>query len=97
MSGGSLDYVYQRVDSAADRLLEDKDPTFRAFGAHLKLVQKALHDVEWYLSGDYGREQCGKSLAQILTKADVLAQVVQEAREVQHTLQTLLDRTVNEL
>lgn len=47
MSGGSLDYVYNRVqehvgcfdDKQLDNLLRD--------------MAKLLHDREWYLSGDY--------------------------------------------
>jgi hypothetical protein len=56
MSGGSLDYVFRRVDDAAD-MVEDRatEPIHKAFAAHLRLVSKALHDLEWVWSCDYGR------------------------------------------
>ena len=54
MSGGSYDYICHRVDDVADNLLNQKSSLRRAFGAHLKDVAKALHDIEWVDSGDYG-------------------------------------------
>lgn len=53
MSGGSYDYLYSRVDDMADELLHQRDIKRRAFGKHLKLVAKAMHDIEWVDSGDY--------------------------------------------
>lgn len=52
MSGGSLDYVYLKVQEAAERI--GGSPLHDAFREHLLLVAEALHDVEWVLSGDYG-------------------------------------------
>ncbi len=53
MSGGSLEYVYQRVADAAD-MVETKATTdlHREFAAHLELVAKALKALEWMLSDD---------------------------------------------
>ena len=55
MSGGSYDYAYAKVQEVADRLINQKDDLRRAFGEHLQLVAKAMHDVEWVDSGDFGQ------------------------------------------
>lgn len=53
MSGGSWDYCYQNVNEVADRLCISPNPLRRAFGRHVALVAKALHDIEWVDSCDY--------------------------------------------
>lgn len=52
MSGGSLEYVFYKVDEAISTIEERGDLTMKAFAEHLKLVSAALRDVEWELSGD---------------------------------------------
>lgn len=52
MSGGSLNYLYRRLLYDADFACDT--PERKAFAAHLKLVARALHDIEWVDSGDYG-------------------------------------------
>jgi hypothetical protein len=52
MSGGSMDYLYQRVEDVADELQRSPNPRRAIFGHHLALVAKALHDIEWVDSGD---------------------------------------------
>ena len=53
MSGGSLDYVYGRIEDAADSIASHSGrPLHRAFAKHLRLVATALHDIEWMFSGD---------------------------------------------
>lgn len=56
MSGGSLDYIYSRINEAADSVRDHNknSPLHVAFADHLKLVAKALHDCEWVMSCDYG-------------------------------------------
>jgi hypothetical protein len=55
MSGGSLDYVYSRVQDAAMQIRNrSQDPMHIAFVNHLEKVSKALHDIEWVFSCDYG-------------------------------------------
>lgn len=54
MSGGSYDYLFRRVDDMADELERSGDIIRQAFAAHLRLVAKAMHDVEWVDSCDYG-------------------------------------------
>ena len=53
MSGGSLDYVYYKVDDAAETISVRAETTLHhAFAAHLRKVAKALKDMEWMLSCD---------------------------------------------
>lgn len=55
MSGGSLDYVYSRVESAASEIAQRATCLeHKAFAAHLLLVARALHDIEWVFSCDFG-------------------------------------------
>lgn len=64
MSGGSMDYVYARVSEAADNIRERGDSTtlHKAFAEHLYLVAKALHDLEWEQSGDYGEGDADEAI-----------------------------------
>jgi hypothetical protein len=51
MSGGSMDYLYSKLEYAQFR---QDTPERKAFAQHLEKVAKALHDIEWVDSGDYG-------------------------------------------
>jgi hypothetical protein len=62
MSGGSLNYAYAKLEMIVDEI-EERDlaplkpkltPLQREFAEHLRLVVKALHDLEWVWSADYG-------------------------------------------
>lgn len=56
MSGGSLEYFSFKVDDVINLLTEHESTKTSAlrqeFVEHLKLVSKALHDIEWVDSGD---------------------------------------------
>lgn len=56
MSGGSMGYLYYKVEDAAD-CFEDKE-----LRDLVKDLAKLLHDLEWYKSGDYGKEDYLESL-----------------------------------
>lgn len=61
MSGGSYNYEYARVEQSADDIethTENLTPLRQRFADHLRLVAKAMHDIEWVDSYDYslGRE-----------------------------------------
>lgn len=62
MSGGSWGYAYDGLDEVAERLSGSDDAERRALGTLLSRVAKALHDIEWVDSGDYGK---GDELAAI--------------------------------
>lgn len=50
MSGGSMDYAYYHVENINFPLTSSLR---KAFAEHLKLIAKALYDIEWVDSGDY--------------------------------------------
>jgi len=50
MSGGSMDYLFGRVEN--DSNFELNTPLRKAFKEHLAKVAKALHDIEWVDSSD---------------------------------------------
>lgn len=67
MSGGSLDYLYQKVEDVSIKLQnKENTPLQRAFGLHLIKVAKALHDVEWVMSGDYSDGDDEKAIKEVL-------------------------------
>lgn len=67
MSGGSLDYLYHKVEDVAIKLQnKENTPLQRAFGLHLIKVAKALHDVEWVMSGDYSDGDDEKAIKEVL-------------------------------
>lgn len=53
MSGGSLDYAYQRVRDLAEAIERQAEkPEHHAFAAHLHKVAEAAKALEWVWSGD---------------------------------------------
>lgn len=52
MSGGSWDYLYCKLEDAADKLRCDKRPLRRALGVQMRLIARAMHDIEWVDSCD---------------------------------------------
>lgn len=70
MSGGSLDYVYGKLEDAIPTIAsygrDHKLPHVEAFAKHLDLVKEALHDIEWTMSGDYGQDGADDSIAKVL-------------------------------
>jgi hypothetical protein len=93
MSGGSWDYMYQKLEEAADRLKADKKPLRRAFGAHVAKVAKALHDVEWVDSCDYSENDELPAIESVLgknAKALEIEIVKDDARKIMEQLERLL-------
>ena len=78
MSGGSYDYIYSKVNDIADeiRLI---NPEREAFVKHLRKVAKALHDIEWVDSCDYGKEGEIEAIMKCITSKDVLEIAVEKA------------------
>lgn len=86
MSGGSMQYLYQKVEWAE---FSENTPERIAFRKHLNLVAKALHDIEWVDSGDCGRGDDAEAIMACITKSDVLVaererleEAIKEAKEV---------------
>ena len=80
MSGGSLDYVSEKVEDAASVIeASAENNEHRAFAAHLRKVAVALHDVEWVFSCDNVRGSEVAAIMACITREDVLDTVVKRA------------------
>ena len=90
MSGGSMNYIYSKLEYEA--IFTADTPERRAFAQHLKLVAKALHDIEWVDSGDYGPGDENKAIRDCLGDAVMLATVLEMAKEAVTTLQAEIAR-----
>jgi hypothetical protein len=91
MSGGSLDYVCYRLDDAIDIVASRaKTVLQKAFTAHLRDVSKALHDLEWVFSGDYGEGDETEALSKVVNKKMELEVATNDARIALKQLQDVL-------
>jgi len=54
MSGGSWNYIYERMNEASAALRDCKCPYRKALGKQLAKIALAMHDIEWVDSDDYG-------------------------------------------
>ena len=63
MSGGSLDYVYGRLEDCATGKMHDPE-----MEDLLKDFVKVLHDLEWWLSSDTSEEDYRKTLRRFKKK-----------------------------
>lgn len=89
MSGGSWDYAYSKFDDVADQLVESKNPLRKALGLQIRLIAKAMHDIEWVDSCDYGQGDDRAAIEAALGKnanAIVLSVVLDEAKRVRDML-----------
>ena len=70
MSGGSMNYLYSRLEYEAT--FHTETPERKAFAKHLELVAKALHDIEWVDSCDYGPGEEDEAIIACLKNASEL-------------------------
>ena len=91
MSGGSLDYVCYKLDDVIE-VIERRATTVlqKAFAKHLKDVAKALHDLEWVFSGDYGDGDDVEALRKVVNKEMELEAATNDARIALKQLQDVL-------
>ena len=98
MSGGSLDYVYSRVEDAARTLMaKAEDEVQRAFAKHLFKVARALHETEWVLSGDKVQGEDHQEILNVITPQAVLASLIDDAEQTQEHLQEWIIRAKGEV
>jgi hypothetical protein len=91
MSGGSMNYIYSRLEYGATFTADT--PERQAFAKHLKLVVKALHDIEWVDSGDYGPgDETAAIRACLGGDARMLQATLEMAKEAVATLQAEINR-----
>lgn len=92
MSGGSYSYAYMDIEDLANTIARNvQTPERIAFAEHLKKVAKAMHDIEWVDSGDYGQGGENEAIMLVVTKKDVIDSAVARARETMETLAHLID------
>jgi hypothetical protein len=84
MSGGSMNYLYSKIEY--DATFAPNTPERRAFARHLKLVAKALHDIEWVDSSDYGPGDDTEAIRACIGPAALLASAVEDAKEAHKAL-----------
>lgn len=90
MSGGSMNYISVRLEHEAIFTLDT--PERRAFAKHLKLVVKALHDIEWVDSGDSGKGDDSAAIRACLSDGAVLEAAIETAHEARKQLSAELER-----
>lgn len=92
MSGGSWEYFTFKAAEVADKLETEKSPLRRALGQHIRLVAKAMYDIEWVDSGDKGE---GDDIAAIKAVFENTAEtreievLLRDARETMEALRKL--------
>jgi len=92
MSGGSMNYLYSKLEY--DATFREDTPERKAFAKHLRLVAKALHDIEWVDSGDYGKGQESEAIRACLSEGAALEAAIEIANEAAKTLRAELNRAV---
>lgn len=97
MSGGSLDYIYSRVEDAAWTVAKSQDQLHLAFAKHLFAVAEALRDTEWVLSGDSGPGDDHKAILRVITPQAVLTSLIDNAEKMQAQLQEWIVRAKGEV
>lgn len=90
MSGGTMNYLYSKLEHEAT--FKADTPERRAFAKHLKLVAKALHDIEWVDSCDYGHGDDTEAIRACLSSGAPLEAAVEAAHEACKALTAELER-----
>lgn len=67
MSGGSWGYAYTKFEDVARRLLESKCPKRQALGELIGICSKAMHDIEWVDSSDFGEGDEIEAIKKVLS------------------------------
>ena len=93
MSGGSMDYAYHKVESAASDILSNAQhtPLHLALAKHLLKVSKALHDLEWVYSGDCSHPSEVESIRAVLSPSDEIDSAREEAVVALKNLQEAIE------
>ncbi len=82
MSGGSFQYLYSKIEDAAQTLSADQNPTRKAFGKHLYLIAEAMHDIEWVDSCDYGPGDEMNAIMKCIDKQDILLCLIEDGKNI---------------
>lgn len=90
MSGGSMNYLYSKLEYDAN--FQTNTLERAAFRKHLALVAKALHDIEWVDSGDYGPGDENAAIRACLSDGAVLDAAIDRAQAAHRDLTVELER-----
>ncbi len=93
MSGGSMNYLYSRIE--ANAVFEQNTNERRAFAKHLELVCKALHDIEWVDSCDTSPGDENEAIRACLASDAVLRAAIDHAVEARDNLSAEIDRAAS--
>jgi len=88
MSGGSMNYLFSKIEFAD---FSENTPLRKAFRTHLTKVAKALHDIEWVDSCDYAPGQEVDAINECLQEGAELIEAIKNAKQIMETLEKLLD------
>lgn len=89
MSGGSMNYLYSRIEM--DATFAENTPERRAFSRHLKLVAKALHDIEWVDSSDYSHGDENQAIRACLSYEFILETTIADAQVMLEQLRSEIE------
>lgn len=82
MSGGSMDYLYAKIEEATFRL---NSPERIAMKKHLTKLARALRAIEWNDSGD-GDDHEKEFIQESISENLILASTIEEAEIVRDQL-----------
>lgn len=85
-----MNYLYSRLDY--DATFHTNTPERRAFKEHLVKVAKALHDIEWVDSGDFGPGDENAAIRACLSSEQLLEFVIERAEEAMQNLRAEIER-----
>lgn len=94
MSGGSYNYAYRHAEDTALALSRKKGPLYNAFGRHLLLVAKAMHDIEWVDRCDYGEDREFEAIENVLgehRRELTIAEALEQIDTIKEELIALLE------
>ena len=92
MSGGSMNYLYSRIEYDAKFL--GNTPERKAFRFHLEKVAQALHDIEWVDSGDYGPGDEEAAIRACIGDGAVLDAAIEMAHDAAEVLRIELEKAM---
>lgn len=95
MSGGSMNYIYSRLEQ--DAIFTQSTPERRAFAKHIGKVVKALKDIEWVDSWDCAPGDEDEAIRDCLAPGDTLRAAVEMAEEAMAAVQAEIERAKHNL
>lgn len=85
-----MNYLYSKIEYDAN--FECNTPERKAFAEHLQLVIKALHDIEWVDSGDYGKGDENEAIRACVGDISILEVTIENANKALERLSIEIER-----